>query len=317
MSERGRLSRPRCLYLAAFLLAAPSLARAQETSLPKSSEEIDVRALLRESKERSDRNWELMLRRYSDYTLKRRRTIRETDEKGEVKEESQLYEIFIPTNCKERLRCNAVLILLEKDGKPVPPSKIEKARLEAGKRLEQAESEPLNQVAQQAGGLTWMRFNVNYHHLFGDRRVRLDGQEILEKCEFSQPRREEIKGRAAIALSFHPRSGAGFSGDTLYMSSIEGKIWIDAEDKVIIRLAAWPKGMKFDDESSDYLLKKAALAYDLVRTDEGIWFFRLGRINAGQYSNLFYDEKVDFSVEQFDYVSFRVEVENGQVVSPK
>ncbi|HEX8888365.1 MAG TPA: hypothetical protein VF779_04270 [Pyrinomonadaceae bacterium] len=316
MSERVRLTR--CLCLAGvFLLAAHALSFGQQATLPKSSEEIDVPALLRESKERSDRNWELMLRRYADYSLKRRRTLRETNAKGEVKEESQLYEIFIPTNCKERIRCNAVLILLEKDGKPVSPDKIEKARLEAGKRLEKNERETENQNTQQAGGPSWMRFSVNFHHPGGDQRVMLDGQEILEKCEFSSPQREMIRGREAIALSFRPHFGAVFSGDTFYMNEVEGKIWIDTQDKVIIRLAAWPAGTKFDDESSESLLKNAALAYDLVRTREGIWFFRLGRINANKYSSLFYDEKVDFSVEQFDYVAFRVEVEDGQVQAPK
>lgn len=44
------------------------------------------------------------------------------------------------------------------------------------------------------------------------------------------------------------------------MPLMEGKIWIDATDKVLMRLAAWQKGTKFpENATSDYLFARAAL----------------------------------------------------------
>ena len=97
------------------------------------------------------------------------------------------------------------------------------------------------------------------------------------------------------------------------MPQAEGKIWIDASDKVLIRLAIWQKGTKFAETSSGYLLERAALVRDITRVDEGIWFPRLGRINGLDYPNLFVEMKNDFSIENFDHRRFKTEIKKVKI----
>lgn len=313
----------RCLWLIVLLVAVAWVVHAQEALAPGKADEVNLRALLSESVRKSDQNWEKMSRHYYDYTFKWRRVSRKRDSKGRLSEESELYEVFVPTARCWTKACRRALVLLEENGKPVPPERIEKERLKAGKEIEKAEREAKESLgapaAANSGGQNWMRFYVQLKGLMGKGELFiLDGQEILDKCDFYNVRRERVMNREMIALDFRPRPESVFGKKNAYMPLVEGRIWIDALDKVFVRLAAWPKGTKFADAtSSDDLLKAAALAYDLVRTKEGIWFFRFGRINGEQFPELFPKLKTDFSIEQFDYINFRVEVENSQILAPE
>lgn len=312
----------RRLCLIALLASIPQVVQSQEALAPGKTEEVDLRALFSEGVRKSDQNWENMSRRYFDYSFKWRRVLRKKDGAGNLKEESELYEVFAPTARCWTKDCRHAMVLLEENGKALPPERIEKERLKVGKKMEQAEREAKATAETPrtvATDLNWMRFYVRFKKVFGEASLFiLDGQEILEKCDFTSARRERVAGREMIAVDFRPRLGATFGKRNAYMPQVEGRIWIDALDKVFVRLAAWPQGMKFDAAaSSDDLLNHAAVAYDLVRTKEGIWFFRFGRINGAEFSELFPKLKTDFSIEQFDYINFRVEVQNIQVQAPE
>jgi hypothetical protein len=300
-------------------IATPELARGQESLAQGKTDEANISALLGESVKKSNQNWEKMSRQYENYTFKWRRVLRKRDGEGKFKEESAVYEVFIPNVRCWTKECRRAVVLLEENGKPLSPERIEKERLKVGKKLEKAEREAEELRATAPVNLNWMRFYVHFKEFVGKGAyVLLDGQEILEKCDFSRPRRERVAGREMIALDFRPRPGEAFGEKTAYTQHIEGRIWIDAEDKVVVRLAAWPQGAKFDAAShSDQLLASAALAYDLTRMKEGIWFFRFGRINGAQFSQLFPRLKTDFSIEQFDYVNFKVEVEDSKTLAPE
>lgn len=308
----------RCyLCLAVLLTTVPKTARSRAVLLSK---EAEIRALIFEGIRKSNQNWEAMSRHYSDYSFKWRKVLREKDGKGKLKEESELYEVYAATTKCWTKKCRRALILLEENGKRVAPERLEKERLKVGAQMEKDEraaKESASASVNESAGLHWMRFFVRFNHFARKSNlVLLDGQEILEKCEFTSPQREIVAGREMIALEFRPRVGATFLKETEYMPEVEGKIWMDAGDKVFARLAVWPKGTKFDNQRSDYLLEHAALAYDLVRTKEGLWFFRLGRINGAGYSDFFPRLKKDFSIEQFDYTYFKVEVEQSQINAP-
>ena len=112
-----------------------------------------------------------------------------------------------------------------------------------------------------------------------------------------------------IAFDFAPRPGAAFNSQSWFMPLVEGRLWLDAADKVFVRLAAWPKGTRFAEAGADHLLENAALAYDTVRVKEGVWMFRLGRVNGLKYPGLFGDTSDTFSIEIFDYLRFAVEAD--------
>lgn len=309
-----------CLSLL-FAVAVSPPVHGQLASEQKEADEADLSALLRESIHRSNQNWEKMSRHYYNYTFKWRRVQRKRVSEGTFQEESELYEVFIPKAECWTKNCRRAVVLLEENGKPRPLERIEKERLQAGRKIEEAEREESKRKGAAATlpvSQNWMRFNVQSREVFGKgTTVVLDGQEILKTCLLSHPRRERLAGREMIALDFHPRPQATFEEKSAYLPRIEGRIWIDAEDKVFVRLIAWPLGTKFDEAvSSEELLTHAALAYGLVRTKEGIWFFNFGRINGARFPDLFSGLKTDFSIEQFDYVNFKVEVEDSKILAP-
>jgi hypothetical protein len=208
--------------------------------------------------------------------------------------------------------------LLAKDGKSLSAEKIEKQRAKAGEKLERMEADAQAQMiaSNQNVQLHWMKFGYWIRRPFSAEQeliVLIDGQEILEKCEFFAPARELVNGRETIALSFRPRADAVFGEKTRYMPQTEGKIWIDAADRVLIQLAIWQKGTKFAETTSGYLLQHAALVRNMTRTKEGLWFSHLGRVNGLDYPNLFTEMKSDFSVEDFDHHYFKTEVKTIEI----
>lgn len=284
--------------------------------------EFDIPALLGEAKQRSDENSQRMTDNLFSYTFKVRKVWRETTKGGKVEEKSELHEILLPSSCRSRSKkCwRSEGVLLEKNGEAIAPEKIEKERIKAGERLERidhksATAERNAKVSPVA--LKWMHFGY-FVRRFSEIKliVAINGQEVLEKCEFFAPRRETVGGREMISLSFRPRANSVFEEATKYMPNVEGKIWIDTFDKVFVRLAMWEKGAKFENQTSDYLLENAALVFDMTRTKEGIWFIRLGRINGLKYPNLFAEMKSDFSMESFNYHFFKTEVKDVEIKNP-
>lgn len=300
-----------CFCFAIFV--ASSFALAQNS-------EIDISALLKEAKQKTGENWQKMLESFPNYSYKWRRAWRAADKKGKIVERSDLYEIFLPLKCRDT-KCRAVSILLAEDGKAVPAEKIEKERIKAGEKLEKLENDSEAQAypRRREFPLDWMRFSHFRRRPLSDEIdiiVKIDGQEILEKCEFFSPARELVNGREAISLKFGARSGAVFSKETNYVKNSEGKIWIDAADKVIFRLAVWQKGTKFENETSDHLLGKAPAVYDMTRTAESLWFFRFGEFRGLKNSSFLTEMKDDFSIENFDYRFFKTEIKQVETNKP-
>lgn len=282
---------------------------------------IDIPKLLSEVKIKSDENRRKVNAETLNYTYKARQILREVDKQSRIKETSQLYEMYFPTKCPIK-KCRIVYVLLEKNGKPLTADKIEKSRAKASEKLQNLEADKKARelsAEPPPSRLVWMKFG--YYVRSPDSEIYkivvwLDGQEILEKCEFFAPTRETINGRETIGLSFRPRTDAVFTRETEYMPQAEGKIWIDAADKVLIQTAVWQKGTDFKETTSSYLLEHAALARDMTRTAEGIWFDRFGRINALAYPKLFAEMKSDYILEFSDYHRFDTEIENFEIDVP-
>ena len=310
---RGKCVQNFVFYFAIFLATfSPAFSQKQDS--------IDIPELLREAKQKSDDNWRRVVAEYRNYTYKWLIVRRKADKNGQIKEESELYELFFPVKCRVK-NCRKATVLLAENGEPISAEKIGKQRIKAGEKLERMENDAkaLELLPNLYIQPQWMRFGYYIRHPFSAEQkliVSIDGQEILEKCEFFAPTREIINGRETIALNFRPRADAIFNEETKYMPQTEGKIWIDAADKVFIRLAIWQKGTKFSETSSDYLFENAALARDMTLTKEGIWFPHLGRINGLKHANLFIDKINDFSLENFDHHFFKTEVKAVEIKNP-
>lgn len=96
------------------------------------------------------------------------------------KEESKFYELFAPTRYAVK-KCRHINVLLEKDSIPVAAEKIEKQRIEAGKKLERIETDSQAQtlVFDPKAPLYWMTFGYWLRRPFSFRQelvIWIDGQ---------------------------------------------------------------------------------------------------------------------------------------------
>src|SRR5882672_797262 len=74
---------------------------------------------------------------------------RSKDKKGKTKEEATTYEVFIPT-LKSGTHAKGILVATSRNGVPVPAGELEKARMEAGARLEKAEEKNARETPSPA-----------------------------------------------------------------------------------------------------------------------------------------------------------------------
>jgi outer membrane receptor protein involved in Fe transport len=162
--------------------------------------------------------------------------------------------------------------------------------------------------------------------------VLIDLSEFLRSCEFSNPQRDMLGKREAIKLNFRSRADAKFPIDMAFMSRVSGTVWIDAFDKVVVRLEGWPlqttqpttqpevkpaTETKTAHEAQDARQSEAAVIYQQVRLPTGVWVPSLIRMNAGGNTTLFNGLNWDVVFEFSDYKRFSTDVEGVKLEKPK
>jgi hypothetical protein len=319
------------LVLLFFIVLPPLSIRAcpsvsGQNAEKQSIEKINVTEFLRECREVSVKKAEESRRRLESYTFKTRKTLRKQSRNGGDSSYSEVFEVYPPPFRKRRGgEPFDTRVLIEKNGKPVSPERIEKERLKVGRDLEKFGREPdpimdSSPMSMKPGSTDW--FNISVNKIvrimpFANERIEFLGDEFFDKCEFNRPYAENIRERDTVALRFRARPDSVFGEKTKYLSNFEGVVWVDAADKFIFRLAAWPQGATFDANDSDHLLENAAVAIDYARTKEGMWFRRMIRMNAVKYPKAFLWLKLDFLLEHGDYKLYSVDSEKARLSVPE
>src|SRR5262245_1487952 len=250
-----------CFFIAlAPLSTGVWLSASGQDAKAQSDGMINFVDLLREAQTKSCQILQERAPQFENYTFKTRRVVRQKGRDGKVSEESEVHEIYPPAWGLRYKRGRRVHVLIEKNGKPVAPEKIENERLKVGKNLERYDKEPREprQIECSDWSVGFRRIN-----LFGQGPiVGLAVSDVIEQCEFDDPRNEKIEGRESVSFRFRPRPDAIFREGSNFLTQFEGRIWIDVDDKMICRLAAYPRGTGFEEMTSDHLLESAALAFD-------------------------------------------------------
>jgi hypothetical protein len=251
---------------------------------------------------------------FENYTFKTRRVIREKEGDGKVNEESEVNEIYLPAWGLRYKRGRRITVLIEKNGKPLAPEKIEKERLKLGKTLERYDKEPRQpqQIECNGWSVGFRRINLFGHGPI----VGLAVSDVIEQCEFDDLWNEKIEGRESVSFRFRPRNGAIFREGSNFLTQFEGRIWIDVADKMICRLVAYPREKEFDEKTSDHLLENAALAFAHTKTKEGVWMPRYFRVNGLKYRGSLLWHTQDFLYKYFDFKYFKTDSEKEKIISP-
>jgi hypothetical protein len=286
-----------------------------ESVVPASIEDpVDIPALVKEAicKGAGD-----MITEYS-YVMNAFR--RSKDKKGQTKEGSTTYEIFIPT-MKSGQRGKGVLVVTARDGVPVPAAELEKSRTEAAERLEKAEEKnarenpSLPRTNPNVKGMLpvgMYTYTTNSRSSFLKKAsVSLGIHTFLKTCEFTLKRRGEHDGRGILVFSFAPRPDAQFKDAEKYIAQLTGEIWIDVQDRIVTRLTGWPT---LDASASGE--RPPAVYVEMMRLPEGVWLPKVIRINGADYPKLF-DGIDSESIAIFsNHIRFSTDVKDVKVESP-
>jgi hypothetical protein len=294
-----------------------------ESVVPASIEgTVDIPALMKEAicKGAGD-----MLSEYSYVMNNRGRSI---DKKGQTKEGSTTYEVFIPT-LKSGTRGKGVLVVTARDGVPVAAAELEKSRREAGERLEKAEEKnarekpsPPPTDSSVKGMLPlgmYTSTTSNRSTLLKKSSASLGIHTFLKTCELTLTRRGSSDGREIMIFSFVPRPEAQFNDNEKYIAQLTGEIWIDAQDRIVTRLTGWPTPVAVTPGLTNPLPasgeRPPAVYVEMQRLPEGIWLPRVVRINGADYPTLF--DGITFeSISIFsNYIRFSTEIKDVKVNS--
>jgi hypothetical protein len=300
---------------------ATEIPEACQSVVPASIEgPLDIRALIKEAicKGAGD-----MLIEYT-YVMNVRS--RKKDKKGQIKEETTTYEVFIPT-LKSGMRTRGIMLVTSHNGVPVPPAELEKERLKTGERLEKEEDKiaradapvpPTNSDSVKGMlPLGMYTHNTINRSALGARLggASVDVGDFLGNCDLTLLRRERPAGRETLVFRFAPRPDAHYEVNERYATQLTGEIWIDATDRIATRLVGWPRGPATQSLTASSAEPPAVYA-EMMRLREGIWLPRLIRINGLDYPRLFDHIGFDSIWTYSDFIHFSTEIKGYKVNTP-
>jgi len=270
---------------------------------------LDISLLIRDS----DRLGTAMHLRLPEYTYLQTRVSRELDQRGKMVERVSAYEAY-PIKVLGHLR--HVISMISEDGAPVSPKRLKKERQQAAKEIETAERESDLQVggATTAASEKYVAAGIGVSQA-GD-GVWIGVSQFLRQCRFEAPRYDRLADRDMIALNI--RSCAGGVGDPReqYLARMAGVVWIDAVDKVVARLEAWPTSETMPEIASAPR-NAETIVYEQMRLPNGLWFPKRIRLNAIGKAELFNGTDKDMTFEFSHYQRFNTEVKDLQQVTLK
>jgi hypothetical protein len=273
---------------------------------PPSDGSLNVVELLREVGRNQNEDDE----RVSEYTYTRTERQREISDKGEVKKEKvSVYEVYPVAGAGE------VEKLISEDGVPLSAERaakeekrvaeeIEKLEKNKGKLKEQRERER-NEAARKA----------KTESADDDPGLAT----FLRVCEFVSPRRERFRERDVVVFDFRARPGyKPKNREESIVSKLAGVVWIDPQDKQIMRLEArLVEGYKVAGGLVASLRSGSAMTFEQTRLADGVWLPKFEQINASAKLFLFAGFRIDATREYSNYKRFSTKAGDATVDATK
>ncbi|HZI20221.1 MAG TPA: hypothetical protein VEY09_16685 [Pyrinomonadaceae bacterium] len=272
---------------------------------PPADAALDVPALLRELSS----NQREVDRRIDDYTFTRKVTAREVNERGEVKKEKvAVYEVYPVTGV------GWVHKLVEENGRPLSAERAAEESKRAAEALEKAARELDKRERQKAE-----RAAKGREEKEDEDGIRLTISDFLNACEFISPRRELFRGRAAIVFDFRPRPD--FKPRTRaesLASKLSGVVWVDPEDRHVVRLEARLVGdFKVSGWMGVSVKPGSAFVFEQTRLPDGVWLPRFSQVNASAKVLFVAGMQVNRIDEFGDYKRFSAKAGDDRLDAPE
>lgn len=314
------------LFLSALLLVFAHAARAQSQGSQSRADEIeglDVAALVGEA----HRNGARMADRINEYTWTETAKLRLYDRRGRLKEETpvRVWEIF-PNRVSGRLILRK---LLSEDGVPLSAERAEKQLRRLAEEIEKDEREAARRSEKERermlkAGLNPLGYvppgrpdctRAGYVTTFGNNGglVAFSIPDFLCAGEFHTPRRVTLDGREAVRLNFRARADyVPPTEDRAPIARMAGAVWIDAAERVVLRLEAWPATSANGGGDAE-----PAVLFEEIKVGEGVWMRGLSCIDTTRHPEFFDRVNVYFNGVFSDYRRFGTEFDSYQLAAPK
>jgi hypothetical protein len=265
-----------------------------------------------------------MLMRIFDYTYTHTSTFRERNERGQITRERTGMAEAYPVRGRR-----FAYVPISRNGQPVAAETIERARQRAARDLTQAEERDANSQSRRSTVSSEQSQNHPAHHfgIFYDRNTGLTRKrfsiipiDFLQTHEFYAPRRATFNHREAIVLNFRPRTGlvaTDMSGRL--RARLGGRIWIDAEERILMRLEALPIGELSGVNISAVTAPNAnaPVAFEWIRLSNGTWLPSLNSINTYGREDVFENIRFDFSYRLSNFRLFNITIERVEINPPQ
>ena len=256
-----------------------------------------------------DKNGAVLHKRIQDYTYSLKKTLRILNDQAKVKHEDvREYEAY-------PVRGEHVLIQVSQNGKPLRYVQIAEQRRRAGESLKKAEiekEEPVNNGGGAASATEYDSYmSAAVYGKFNGKTtyISMAPTTFLRSCQFSSPRLEHQGGRDLIVLNFEARPGVSLPVYQSYIVNLRGTVWIDALDKILVRLVGWSTA-KFPDLTQSIAEEQVSVLYEQTKLPTGVWAPTLIRVNTTSDPLVFNGVTIDVRFQFSDYKSFQTESED-------
>ncbi len=230
--------------------------------------------------EETEKNGATMSQRLGEYTYSLRKVRRTFDKKGRLRaEEFKDYEAY-------PVKGQHALVQMSANGTRTTIDRVEIDRKQATEALIKNEEEKQkaanDAVKKQAGywGASVEGF-VQGKQIY----LSINPAHFFRASEFSAPRLVLLDGRETIVLDYRPRADAQLSLEKDWVQKMEGSIWIDATDKVLIRIEGQAQSGTANAIAVTQHLPN--LVYQQQRISPGLWAPALIRLNSSGDASLF------------------------------
>lgn len=315
----------------AAMVSQPQIASGKTSDLTAN----EIATLVRECGERTTRMSAII---FYNYSYAQTESEFEYDKQGRAGgEKSKGFEMY-PVRGRSPVR-----VQTSENGVPLKPEKIERERERALAELLEAERKAANAPPQPAAVSAVTQPPVKSYSSFGivltqrtsggfgKMNYPLRPTDFLVSHEFYAPRRVPLDNRETVLLRFRPRPdfvfdksnlsfGEGIDGFNRIMRQLGGRIWIDAADKTIARLEAFP----VDDANFAEFIKSdepdpnAPLGFESARLPNGVWTPRRNWLNGYAREKIFGKlTPVSRAVRFGDFKAFQTEVKAVELNAPK
>ena len=274
---------------------------------PRAAEALDVITLLHQV----SGNQDALEKRFTEYAFIEKRTEREIDSKGVIKKETvKVYEVFPLLNRRP------IMKLVSENGVTLSGDRAAKEDQRVQEEFLKAEREK-DKDARRAADQRAERERKKAAQQSEDDDVEIS--QFFRHCEFISPRRERFEDRETIVFDF--RAQPGFKPSTRIeslISKLVGVVWIDPQDKQVIRMEArLAEGFKIGGGLLVSLRPGAALVWEQTRLKEGIWMPRFAQINLSVKVLLLGGGDINQTTEWSDYKHFSADVDSYKLGVPK